>query len=297
MVDHWVFWTLLAASMQAVRTAGQKQLSASLSPLATTMVRYLFGLPFALIYFLVVLAASDFALPTLNAEFLIAALFASALQIVATLLLIRLFSMRNFAVGSTYARTEVLLTAVIGLLFFGESIAVGGWIAVLLAILGLVAISLSRSSGMSGLWDRSAAYGLGAGLSFATTSLLIRKASLSFGVDNFMLTAAITLLFMVTMQTVMTVVQVAVTEPSQLVDLKRNWRACLFIGIISVVGSVGWFTAMTLTFASYVKTLGQIEFLLTLAISWYYFRERPTALEFAGMLMIVAAVVKLLGYG
>ncbi len=61
-----------------------------------------------------------------------------------------------------------------------------------------------------------------------------------------------------------------------------------------MIGSAGWFTAMTLELASYVKTLGQIEFLLTYAIGWFYFRERPLVAESIGMVLIVCAVVLLL---
>ena len=46
MIEHWIFWLLLAEMMQAIRTAAQKRLD--ISPLGATFVRYLFGLPFAL---------------------------------------------------------------------------------------------------------------------------------------------------------------------------------------------------------------------------------------------------------
>ena len=57
---------------------------------------------------------------------------------------------------------------------------------------------------------------------------------------------------------------------------------------------MGWFTAFTLERAAYVKTLGQIEFLTTLAISVLYFKERPTPMELSGMVILVGAVVLLL---
>ncbi len=296
LLDSWVFWTLIAATMQAVRTAGQKQLSLSVSPLGTTMVRYLFGLPFAVVY-LIVLLADRVGLPPVNATFLIAGFLAAILQIVATVLLIRLFALRNFAVGSTYIRTEVLLTALIGFSVFGEEIVLMGWAAILIAVAGLVMINVARTGGLNGLWDRSALYGLGAGLSFALTSLLIRRASLSFGIDDSMLTAAMTLVYMVLLQTAMTVLVISATAREQFGRVLNAWRPCLFIGVTSVAGSIGWFTAMTLELASYVKTLGQIEFLLTFAIGWYYFRERPLPLETIGMVLIVVGVIVLLVFG
>lgn len=296
VIESWVLWTLLAATMQAVRTAGQKQLSMSVSPLATTMVRYLFGLPFAVAWLVLLVVQREVSLPALSWHFLLAGLAAGILQIIATVLLIRLFALRNFAVGSTYIRTEVLLTALIGVVFFAEPVEIVGWVAIFIAVVGLVAINIARTGRLDGLWDRSAAYGLGAGLSFALTSLLIRHASLSFGIDDSMLTAAMTLCYMVTVQTVMTVLAVHWRQPGQFARVAGAWRACLFIGVTSVIGSIGWFTAFTLELASYVKTVGQIEFLMTFAIGWYYFRERPARLEVVGMILIVVAVIVLLLY-
>jgi uncharacterized membrane protein len=57
---------------------------------------------------------------------------------------------------------------------------------------------------------------------------------------------------------------------------------------------VGWFTAFTLERAAYVKTLGQVEFLISVLISYYFFKERPTAKEWTGMLFLVVGVVLLL---
>ncbi|XOV87047.1 MAG: DMT family transporter [Pseudomonadota bacterium] len=293
-LDSWVFWTLLAATMQSVRTAGQKELARTVSPLAATMVRYLFGLPFAVLYLGLLLQVSGVDLPPVNPVFLLCGLAAGFLQIIATVLLVRLFTLRNFAVGSTYVRTEVILTAIIGFLFFTETVSAPGWIAILVSVAGVMTINVARTGRVSSLWDQSALFGLGAGLAFALTSLFIRKASLSFGIDDSMLTAALTLCYMVALQTLMTVVWVGRFERGQFSLVVANWRPSLFVGVTSVIGSAGWFTAMTLELASYVKTLGQIEFLITLSIGWFYFRERPGRLEYLGMFLILAGVVVLL---
>lgn len=294
VIESWVLWTLLAASMQSVRTAGQKHLSADVSPEAATMVRYLFGLPFALAYLAVLAVDREFSLPEINPTFLVAGLLAGILQIVATVLLIRLFALRNFAVGTTYIRTEIILTAVIGALFFAETITGLGWFAILLCVAGVIMISLAKTGALNSLWNQSALYGLGAGLCFALTSLLIRRASLSLEADDAMLTAAMTLCYMVCLQTVITVAWVVWRFSGELARVFVRWRPSMFVGVTSVLGSAGWFTAMTLELASYVKTLGQIEFLITLAISWFYFKERPLRLEVIGMVVIVVAVVVLL---
>lgn len=294
IIESWVFWTLLAASMQAVRTAGQKQLSGFVSPLTATLVRYLFGLPFACCYLVYLVSDRGQSLPTLNPVFLLSGLAAGILQIVATVLLIRLFALRNFAVGTTFIRTEILLTALIGIVFFTEEISALGWAAILLSVTGLILISVAKQNSWAGMWNLSAAYGLASGLSFALTSLFLRQASLSLGLDDAPLSAAITLVYMVTLQTVICLGLVLWQKPQELAVLPSRIGASLFIGITSVLGSVGWFTAMTLESASYVKTLGQVEFLATLAISIFYFKERSNLSEWFGMGFVIAGAVLLL---
>jgi drug/metabolite transporter (DMT)-like permease len=251
-------------------------------------------LPFAVVYLAWLVQRGGQPLPDLNSTFYICAVLAGLLQIGATILLIRLFSLRNFAVGSNYIRGEILFTALIGALIFGEMVSVLGWLAISISFSGLMVISLGHSGKLSSLWNRSAAYGLGAGLAFSLTSLLIRRASLSIGIDDAMLTAAITLTFMVAMQTMITLLWVYLKDAQELGVIFQQWRPSLFVGVTSIIGSAGWFTAFTLEKAAYVKTLGQIEFITTLLIAVLYFKEKPTGSEIIGMLLIVFGVIVLL---
>jgi drug/metabolite transporter (DMT)-like permease len=234
------------------------------------------------------------SIPTPNILFITYGIIAGFLQIIATILLIRLFTLRNFALGSCYIRTEILITAVIGLTVFGELVSGVGWMAMLACVAGLVLITVSKSGRLSDLWSLSSLYGLGAGLAFSLTSLLIRQASLSFGVDDAMLTAALTLAYMILVQTVMSLAMLLAQNAAELRVIFRKWRPSLFVGATSVVGSAGWFTAFTLERAAYVKTLGQVEFVLTLAISILYFKERPKKMELLGMAALISGVILLL---
>ena len=295
----WIPITLFAVVMQTVRTAGQKQLTAHLDPISVTLVRFLFGLPFAAVYLLCVVAWSDASLPPLNGTFVVYTALGGVAQIIATVLLIHLFSLRNFAVGTTYARTEAFLTAFIGALFFGEWISVQGWVAIVISVAGVVVLTVARSHVDSGsilgrLWNRAAAIGLASGLGFALASLSIRKASLSFGIDDFLLSAGMTLVLMIVLQTLIMVVYVAVRSPGQFAIMARQWRISTFVGLTSALGSIGWFTAMTVDRAAYVKALGQVEFLFALAISTLFFRERTTRVELMGMMLVAGGVVILL---
>lgn len=298
-IEYWVWWTLFAASMQAIRTAGQKHLSNEVTPLATTLVRYLFGLPFAIIWFCLLVQYADVDLPPLNRVFFLSGLTAGLLQIIATVLLIRLFTLRNFAIGTTYAKSELLLTATIGIVLFSEQVTWFAGLAIVICVAGLVIITLARANGIKALWSQSAIYGLGSGLCFALTSLFLRQASLSLEMGERTditntLTASMTLLYMVALQTVVTTVLVIKTQPGEFNRVFKAWRPALFVGFTGVLGSIGWFTAMTLEMASYVKTLGQVEFIMTLGIAVFYFREKPSKKELLGMAMIFAGGMMLL---
>ncbi|MDX1514659.1 MAG: DMT family transporter [Gammaproteobacteria bacterium] len=298
----WIALTLFAVSMQTVRTAGQKHLTRHMDAVAATLVRFLFGLPFAAAYLFAVTRWYGSPVPDFNPTFIVFSVIASVAQIIATALLIYLFSLRNFAVGTTYARTEAFLTAVVGALFFGELITLAGWFAILLSVAGVVVLTvartrLERQSLLDRLWNRAALVGLGSGLGFALASLSLRKASLSLGVDNFQLSAGTTLVTMVSIQTVLTCLWVGARSAHQFPVILRQWRVCAFVGLTSALGSIGWFTAMTLERASYVKALGQVEFVFALAVSTFVFRERSNRPELAGMGMIAAGVLVLLALG
>jgi len=98
-------------------------------------------------------------------------------------------------------------------------------------------------------------------------------------------------------QTTVMSVYVLIRARDQITAMGPNWRGCLFVGITSVIGSAGWFTAMTLERAAYVKALGQVELLFTLALSVLFFKERSTPKELAGMALVAGSIVVLLLYG
>ncbi len=298
----WIPITFLAAFMQAARTAGQKYLTKDFSAVGASYVRFLWGLPFALAYLWFLQQNGGYALPEADWQFFVFAALAGLSQITATVLLVFLFSLRNFAVGSTYARTEALLTAIVGALFFHEALAGAGWIAIAIGALGVVLINLARTGiGRENLLRRlfqpAAGVGLASGLGFAGASLFLRQASLSLGLDDWLYAAAVTLAMVLLIQTVMMSLYIVFRARDQLVAMMQNWRGCLFVGITSVVGSAGWFTAMTVERAAYVKALGQVELLFTLALSVLFFKERSTPKELFGMALVAGSIVVLLLFG
>ena len=68
-------------------------------------------------------------------------------------------------------------------------------------------------------------------------------------------------------------------------------------GLAGAAASVGWFTAMTLQIAAYVRTLGQVELIFAMGSSLFFFRERLRAGELAGIAAILAGLVLLIALG
>jgi len=292
-LEIWIYFTLLAAFMQAIRTAGQKQLSGYLSSMATTGVRYVYALPFAWLYLYWLLDFRQVSMPELSHDFLQYALIACVMQILGTVFLVAAFKYRNFAVATSLAKTEAIQVAIVGALLFSTALNFLGWLSVIIGVIGVIIVSKVKFTYADIFRNPGAGFGLAAGLGLAITTLLIRESSLALHTD-LMISAAVTLVFMVTVQSVVSVLYVYFEDKSQLLLMVKHWRLCLFVGITSVLGSIGWFTGASYQNAAYVKALGQVEFFITLFLTHRLFKERISKREYLGMLLIISSVVILL---
>lgn len=279
--------------MQAVRTAGQKHLSEHLNAMSTTCVRYLFALPFAWLYLFALLDYKSLSIPSIPTAFYLYGSIGAVSQILGTAALVAAFRYRNFAVATSLAKTEAIQVAVIGALLFSSTLSHWGWFSVFIGVVGVLLVSKVNFKLDDVIKNPGAGYGLASGLGLAITTLLIRETSLTLETD-LMLSAAITLVFMVTLQTVLTVIYIALKHISQFAVMLHHWRACLFVGVTSIIGSIGWFTAASFQHAAYVKALGQVEFFITLILTQRLFKEKVTNKELIGMLLIVLSVIVLL---
>lgn len=299
VVELWVPITVAAAFLQCVRTALQKHLSAELSTNATNFTRYVYGFPLALVYLAVLTAGTGLELPRPNPTFLFFCVLGGLAQIFGTSLLIRLFSLRNFAVGTTYSKTEAVQTVIFGIVILGEPVSVGALIGIVVSVLGVMTLSVVRSHTGAMLlltaWTQKVALiGLASGGLFGVAAVSIRAASLSLGGEGFIMPAAFTLAVITTLQTLILGAYLLWRERAQLRLVAVTWRRAAPVGVMSVVGSGGWFVAMTIENAAYVRTLGQVELVFTFIASHIFFGERSNRSELAGILLIVLGIVLLL---
>ena len=298
-MEIWVPLTLAAAFLQNLRSALQKHLKGSLSTYGATFCRFVYAAPLAIAYVFLLGEGYGFEWPAPNLRFATFAMLGGITQITATALLVYLFSLRNFAVGTTYSKTETVQTAVFGLVILGEPVSPAAAFAIGISLAGVMAISVARSALtlrnlLLGWTGRAAFVGVLSGTFFGLSAVAYRAASLSLGGEGFLMQAAFTLACVVAFQTAVMAVWIRVREPGELTRVFRGWRVASLVGVAGMLGSVGWFTAMTLENAAYVRAVGQVELVFTFLASYFFFRERSTGLELAGIALIVAGIVILL---
>src|SRR5688572_32415829 len=137
----WIPITVWAAFAQTLRNATQRGLTARLGTLGATLVRFLYGLPFALLWFWLVLRHTGESVPRPGAGVAAWVALGALSQIAATALLLRTMQERNFALGVAYSKTEVLQVAVFALVFLGDPISFATGVAVTAATLGVLLLS------------------------------------------------------------------------------------------------------------------------------------------------------------
>ncbi|NNE53551.1 MAG: DMT family transporter [Sulfitobacter sp.] len=295
--ELWILVTLAAAAFQTVRFMLQKYLAtATLSAGGATFSRFIYSLPFILALLALYLSASGVALPATGLRFWGFGLLGATSQILATVCVVLLFNERNFAVGITFKKTEVIQTVLVGWLLLGEGVSAPGFGAIALGIFGLLLLSGDKAGAairLSDLGNRAAGLGIASGVLFAFSAVSYRGASLAIAADDPVLRAIVTLAAVVTMQTAIMLIWLRLREPGQISAVWGAWRVALWIGLTSMGGSLCWFIAFTLQNAAYVKALGQVELILSVAASTLFFRERISGREWAGMAVLLVSILML----
>jgi len=301
-MELWIPITIAAAFLQNLRSAAQKHLKAVMGTTGATFVRFGFGFPFALAFVAVLHWSMGYPLPALNAVFFGWAVLGALAQIVATFLLIHLFSFRNFAVGTAYSRTEPAQAALFALVFLGERASIGTVVAILISVLGVMLVSVahvavSLRSMLASTVSPNALIGLASGTAFGISAVSYRAASLALGGPNFVMQAAVTLAFVITFQTAIMLLWMMWKDRAEIGRIAKAWKLSLFTGFVGATASSGWFAAMTLQQAAVVKSLAQIEMLFTFAATVFFFKEKINRLEVAGCILIVGGILVLLAVG
>lgn len=295
----WIPITVAAAVSQNLRTALQKHLKGRLSTNGANYTRYAFGLPFALAYALALNGIVGLDWPRPDPAFFGWVLLGGVSQILATSLLIEAMTRRNFAAGIAYSKTEVVQAALFEAVFLGLALTAGGVVAIVLATLGVMLISLRQSVApwrdvLTGWTDKVALLGLASGGLFAISAVAFRAASIGLDHPSFLMSAGYTLAWAQALQTALLTAWLVLREPGQLRAVWHAWRPGMLVGLTGTLGSMCWFTAFTIQIAAYVRTLGLIELVFTFLMGRYAFGERASRYEVMGVAALVAGIVLVL---
>ena len=295
----WVPITLFAATCQILRTSRQHLLRRTLSVNGAGFVRYVYGFPLAVVVSLVTFGAVGVDLPHVPWRFWPIVTCAGIAQILGTLALLRAFDLRDFAIGTVYAKAEVVLVAIVSAVALGEALRPGGWLGVVVCTVGVAWLAAPGRiwSVLGRARDPAALMGILAAGGFALAAVGIRAASTSLDDGSTWSRALVTLTVMLGVQTVVNATQLAVTEPVQLVRVARAWRQALPVGMLSLAGSAGWAVAVTMTNAAKVRTLGQVELVIAFAVSAWVLHERHSRAEYAASALVLLGVIGVVAFG
>jgi drug/metabolite transporter (DMT)-like permease len=298
-MELWIPITIVAAFCQNLRSALQKHLTGKLSTGGATYVRFFYAWPFALIYIWGLHEWGGMPYPEISGLFLLYCVLGGLSQIIFTGLLVWLFSFRNFAVGTTFSKTETVQVALLGFLLLGDTLSTGAVLAIVISVVGVMAMSAAQTNItfktiLASLVEKSTLIGLASGLFLGGSVVFFRGASLELHYDGFIMPAAFTLAVSVVIQTVLMGIYILWREPGQMKAVLVNWKWAGAVGVAGVLGSIAWFTAFTLENAALVRAVGQIELVFTFIASAMFFHEKSTKLEIAGILLVIAGILLIL---
>ena len=292
----WIPVTVCAAFAQTMRNAAQRSLTAELGTLGATLVRFLYGLPFALLWLCGVQAFGGYALPTPNLHFLGWVSLGAVSQIIATALLLRVMQERNFTLGIAYSKTEIIQVALFGFVVLGDPVTVTTTLAVACGTLGVLLLTPADRERplrtlLTGWTSLPAMLGLASGACFAFSAVGYRGAALALGDTPFMMSAAFALVVAQSLQTVLLGGWLLARDSSVVMRVFAAWRRSLFAGFMGAAASAGWLTAMAIEPIAHVRTLGLIELLIAPAVSRKLFREKLSRTEITGMALLTLGLV------
>ncbi|OUS04446.1 hypothetical protein A9Q96_16015 [Rhodobacterales bacterium 52_120_T64] len=292
-MELWVLIAIGAAFLQNVRSALQKHLKGQLSTTGATFSRFIFAAPLIVGVLVTLVFAGGYSMPVPNTRFAGFMMLGGVSQITATALLVHLFGLRNFAVGTTLSKMETVQAALFGVIVLSDAISPLAVVALLISLAGVGLIS-STNGQSGGVFNRSALIGIASGTAFAISGISYRGASLSLGSGDFLIRATFTLACVLLFQTLIMLVWLLWKDAGQIGRVFKSWRVSLWVGVAGGFASLGWFSAMTLQNAAYVKAVGQIELLFSFAVSVLIFRERSSGREVVGIILVSLGILLLL---
>jgi drug/metabolite transporter (DMT)-like permease len=307
MALTWAVLTVAAAASQTARNTLQRSLVAKVGTVGATHVRFLFGLPFALLFLICVMlwqanhpSGSNISVTffSITWKFCLALLGGAVFQILATAFMLAAMEKQSFVVVTAFVKTEPLLVALFGALIIGDTLSGSAWMAIALSTVGVFIFSWPKAVG-----DSSALFGIRSAIvpglisasCFAFSVVGFRSAVLTLDSSSEFYVRAILVLAMgQCVQTALLTIWLRVREPGRISQLFAAWKPSLIAGLFGASASAFWFMAFALESAAKVRTLGLIEIFFALIVSRQIFRQSTTFLQLVGLIFLALGMAWLL---
>jgi drug/metabolite transporter (DMT)-like permease len=291
----WVLATLIAAAAQTARNAVQAGLTREIGTLGATQVRFLFGLPFAMVFLGLVVWIGGEAVPGLTLKALGFTVLGALAQIGATALMLVTMTSQSFAVTTAWIKTEPVLVALIGWVVLGDALTLPMLGAIAVATAGVLVMSVKpggfREMVATG-WP--VLTGLLAGGLFGLAAIGFRGGILALPEGGFLIRATTILVLSLGVQAGVLFVWLLTFDRPALMGSLRVWRPSIGAGFLGAFASQFWFIGFSLTSAANVRTLALVEVIMALGVSALVMGQRVTGRQMAGMAVMVLGVGMLL---
>lgn len=284
----WIPITIAAAAFQVARNAAQRSVMGGAGPWGATLVRFLFGLPFAIVFAAVAWFATPGAVPHATPWFWLACVAGAVLQICGTAAQLTAMHRSSFALGTALQQSGLLFALVWGVLLFGDTVSTLTWIGGLIATAGLAVLTWPR--GQTPMRRGAVTAGLASGAAFALCANCFRQASLAFDPAHPAVSALVTVMVVQAIQSAALTAFLAARNPDALVEVVKAWRRSLGAGFCGAAASGLWFTAMALSPVGPVRAVGVIEMPMAAIAGRRLFAERLTPVQVIFGLIAAAGV-------
>ena len=287
----WIPATIAASALQVARNGLQRGLVPSAGPWGATLVRFLFGLPFSIVFVLLAAFFTPAARPHFTEAFWIGATTGAATQVLATAALLVAMRRAGFAVGTALQQSSLPLAAILGLIIFHDQLTAFAWTGVAITTAGLAVLTWPK--GATGEKPLSGAmFGLVSGLFFGFSLNAVRHATMAMEPHHPVYAAVASVAVVQAMQASVLTLWLALRDRKALAAVAKGWRESLLAGLCGACASAGWFFALALAPAAPVRAVGVIEAPFAAVAGRRFFAEKLHARQIlAGVAVIIGVVM------
>ena len=286
----WVPATIAASGFQVARNALQRGLMPSTGPWGATLVRFLFGLPFSVVFAGLALRLTPAARLQFSPAFWEAALTGALAQVLATAALLVAMRRAGFAVGTALQQSSLPLSALVGLAVFHDHLGPLAWTGVVVTTAGLAVLTWPSRESTGPKPISGAAFGLLSGLCFGVSLNAFRHTGLALEPHHPVCSALASVAVVQAVQAACLTAVLAARDRGALRAVVTGWRESLGAGFCGACASAGWFLALALSPAAPVRAVGVIEAPMAALAGRRLFAERLRPRQLLAGVAVLAGV-------